>query len=118
MIGRAPLTIERVADIPSDFSIDSVPRMEPPRGVLTCAPSHYDVIDVKNPFMAGHAGTVDRAAASRQWNDLRTAFARAGAAVVDIPPIDGCEDMVFSANPALFGLDADGVKTCAPSRMT
>jgi N-dimethylarginine dimethylaminohydrolase len=88
------------------------------RGVLLCPPDHFDVIDVKNPFMEGRAGTVDRALARAQWEALREAFRRAGAAVETVEPVPGCEDMVFCANPTLTGLDAGGRPLCLLSRMT
>jgi arginine dihydrolase len=108
---------DRAANLPHGSLIDRVHEMPQPRGVIVCPPDHFDVVDVKNPFMAGKAGTVDKHLARDQWEAMCTAFATAGAEVFDVAPLAGCEDMVFCANTALLGLDPDGAKTCVPSRM-
>jgi len=113
-----PLLYERVANLPSDFSPLSQPPMEYARGVVLCPPDYFDVVDVKNPFMAGNAGKVDRDVARHQWEAMRAAFRSAGAEVVELTPLAGCEDMVFCANTAFLGVDANGEKTCVPGRMT
>lgn len=87
-----------------------------PRGVLVCPPDDFDVIDVKNPFMAG-APPVDRGAARAQWDALCDAFRDAGMAVEVVPATPGCEDMVFAANQTFVGLDGAGRKVCLLSRM-
>jgi N-dimethylarginine dimethylaminohydrolase len=106
------------SELGSGWRITDVASMRAPRGVVMCAPTHYDVVDVKNPFMEGQAGKIDRRSALRQWQDLRRAFARAGATVFEVPAAAGCEDMVFCANPVLLGLDDRGATTCIPGRMT
>ncbi len=45
-----------------------------PSGVLMCPPDHFDVVDEKNPHMAGQAGHVDRVLARAQWGKLRALF--------------------------------------------
>jgi N-dimethylarginine dimethylaminohydrolase len=91
--------------------------VEGAKGVLLCPPDHFDVIDVKNPFMEGQAGRVDRERARTQWEDLAEAFRAAGLEVDMLPPLPGCEDMVFSANPSLTGLGKGGKRICVLSRM-
>lgn len=113
-----PRLYERVADLPIEWRPDAQPAMEHARGVVLCPPDYFDIIDVKNPFMAGNAGNVDREAARRQWEAMRGAFKQAGAEVAELDALSGCEDMVFCANTALLGVDANGVKTCVPGRMT
>jgi N-dimethylarginine dimethylaminohydrolase len=115
--GRKARVYERAADLEPDFSLTAIPAMRPPIGVLLCAPTDYDVVDVQNPFMAGQAGTVSRAAATAEWNALRTVFAEAGLQVFEVDPLPGREDMVFTANPVLLGLDAAGDPVCVPGRM-
>ena len=88
------------------------------RGVVMSPPDHFDVVDVKNPFMAGNAGTVDRALALEQWAAMRKTFAAEGARVEIVPALAACEDMVFCANTALLGLSADGHPVCVPAHMT
>lgn len=70
-------------------------------GVLMCTPEHFDVVDVKNFFMRGSVGRVDRALAQRQWNNLRGMFQKLGLLVKEIPGAPGVEDMVFSANSGI-----------------
>lgn len=87
-----------------------------PAGVLLCRPAHFDVIDVKNPFMQT-AVPVDRGRAMQQWAALRTAFESAGLAPFEVQPLRGAEDMVFTANPAFTGLDLDGTRVAVAGRM-
>ncbi|MGQ0612776.1 MAG: dimethylarginine dimethylaminohydrolase family protein [Planctomycetaceae bacterium] len=105
------------AALPRDFHRSALPPMPAPRAVLLCPPDAFDVVDVKNPFMEGQAGRVDRAEARRQWDALGEAFARCGLAVHRIAPTPGCEDMVFCANQTFCGLDADGARVCILSHM-
>lgn len=113
-----PEVYERVEHLPKDFSVAALPEMARPVGALLCPPDYFDVIDVKNPFMAGKAGTVDKPKARREWEALRDAFSRAGARVETLSPLPQCEDMVFCANTALFGIDAEDRKVCFPGRMS
>ena len=92
-----------VADL-KGFSIKNCAAMPDPGRVLMCPPDHYDVVDVKNPFMREHVGKVNKAAAQQEWTMLREAFEQAGKPVVTIPAVAGLEDMVFAANQALTGL--------------
>jgi len=86
-------------------------------GVLLCPPDHFDVVDVKNPFMEGQKGRVDRARARAQWDALADAFRATGLAVEVLPSVPGCEDMVFTANPSFTGRGANGERICVLSRM-
>jgi len=69
--------------------------------VLVCPPEHFEVLDVKNAFMAGHVGAVDRALARRQWDELAAVLRREGIAIETLPAASGREDMVFTANGAV-----------------
>lgn len=109
---------ERVEHLPKNFSLEALEPMARTVGAVLCPPDRFDVIDVKNAFMAGNAGNVDKAAARREWECLRDAFSAAGARVELLKPLDACEDMVFCANTALLAVDAQGRKTCLPGRMT
>ena len=91
--------------------------MSSAHAVLVCRPDHFDVVDVKNAFMEGQAGAVDRDAARRQWDDLCAAFAQAGVDVEVLDPTAGCEDMVFAANQVFPGLDAAGARVCVLGHM-
>ncbi|NNN04676.1 MAG: amidinotransferase [Elusimicrobia bacterium] len=99
------------------FSLKNCPPMPLPSGVLMCAPDHYQVLAVKNPYMAGHIGAVDRVRARRQWEDVREAFDAAGCPVSLIEPVPGLEDMAFCANPSLAGTRPDGERVALLSAM-
>jgi N-dimethylarginine dimethylaminohydrolase len=88
-----------------------------PTGVLMCRPTYFDVIDVKNPFMRPNAESIDRGKAEYQWSTLAAAFAESGLAVHEVAPVEGCEDMVFTANPAFTGVRADGTRVALGSCM-
>jgi len=87
------------------------------KGVLLCPPDHFDVIDVKNEFMRGQEGKVDRARARRQWDALGETFRGIGLEVETLEPLPGCEDMVFCANPSFTGVNGRGKKVAVLSRM-
>jgi len=94
------------------FSIKGCPAMPAPSRVLMCPPDHFDVLDVKNPYMAGHVGGVDRKLAREQWERVREAFQAAGKPVSLIPPVSGLEDMVFCANQTFVGTTPKGERVC------
>ena len=105
-----------VADL-KGFSLKNCPSMPDPSGVLMCAPDHFDVVDVKNPFMSGQVGTVNRTLARKQWEDLKAAFEAAGKPVSLIEPVEGLEDMVFCANQTLVGLTPKMERVCMLGQM-
>jgi len=84
--------------------------------VLLCPPTHFDVIDQKNAYMAG-GSPIDRAKAQEQWQSLCSALEDAGYQVETIAPAPGHEDMVFAANPVFVGFHKDIGKFIVPSRM-
>ena len=77
-----------------------VPRTPHVMRLLVCPPEHFEVLDVKNAFMASHVGDVDRARAARQWDALSAALAAEGVRLETLPAAPGREDMVFTANGA------------------
>jgi N-dimethylarginine dimethylaminohydrolase len=91
--------------------------MPMPSDVLLANPDFFEVRDVKNAFMEGRVGTVNRRAAMVQWQALRETFERCGVHTHVLPAVAGCEDMVFTANPSFNGRTAGGRKICVPSRM-
>ncbi|MEM6446062.1 MAG: TIGR00300 family protein [Cyanobacteria bacterium P01_D01_bin.123] len=68
---------------------------------LMCAPDHYDVDYVINPWMEGNVHRSSRARAREQWQAL---YKKIGdrASVELVPPQQGWPDMVFSANAGLI----------------
>lgn len=112
-----PGTCASAGSLPAGFSRAALREMPLPRRVLVSPPDFFDVIDVKNPFMEGQIGRVDKAEARRQWDALCDAFRRAGLAVDVVPATPGCEDMVFTANQTFPGLDPAGNRVCLLSHM-
>jgi N-dimethylarginine dimethylaminohydrolase len=109
--------IYRIVHELKGFSLKNCPAMPLPSGALMCAPDHYQVLAVKNPYMSGHIGAVELPRARRQWEELREAFDAAGCPVSLIEPTPGLEDMVFCANQSLAGTRPDGEKVAVLSRM-
>src|SRR5919199_1874294 len=68
---------------------------------LMCAPDHYDVDYVINPWMEGNVHKSSRDRAVEQWEKLYPVLKEN--AVVDlVPPAKGWPDMVFTANAGLL----------------
>lgn len=70
--------------------------------ILMCAPTHYGVEYVINPWMKGQLGHTDRALAQRQWDGLRQAIEKL-AEVTLVEPREHQPDMVFTANAGMVG---------------
>ena len=68
--------------------------------ILMCAPDHFGVNYVINPWMLGNRGRINHALAVRQWNNLRDAVA-AHAEITLIEPQPNLPDMVFTANAGM-----------------
>ncbi len=64
---------------------------------LMCAPDHYDVDYVINPWMQGNLHRASPELAREQWQRLHDLLA-SRAVVERIPPRPGVPDMVFTAN--------------------
>ncbi|HXY58327.1 MAG TPA: arginine deiminase-related protein [Methylocystis sp.] len=68
--------------------------------ILMCAPDHYGVDYVINPWMAAHVGGINHARALSQWLNLRDLLAPL-ADLKFVAPHPGLPDMVFTANAGL-----------------
>jgi lysine-ketoglutarate reductase/saccharopine dehydrogenase-like protein (TIGR00300 family) len=68
--------------------------------ILMCAPNHYDVDYVINPWMEGNIHRSSRELAQTQWNKLYEVL-KVHATVDLIEPQQGWPDMVFTANAGL-----------------
>ena len=99
--------IQSVAEL-ERLDAGALPSRPEPRRVLMCTPEHFDVVDVKNPFMEGNVGRVDKARARAEWEGLRRTYEAAGHEVLTIRGAEGLEDMVFAANQVLPGLGPGG----------
>ncbi|MBD2209264.1 TIGR00300 family protein [Nostoc linckia FACHB-104] len=74
--------------------------MTSPIRFLMCAPDHYDVDYVINPWMEGNIHKSSRDRAVEQWQKLYHVLKEH--AIVDlVPPEKGWPDMVFTANAGL-----------------
>ena len=89
---------------------------EMPNLVLLCPPTHFDVIDQKNAYMAG-GSPINRAKAQEQWQSLCSALEDAGYKVETIAPAPGHEDMVFRGESGLRRFHRTSEKFIVPSRM-
>lgn len=67
---------------------------------LMCAPEHFEVAYVINPWMEGNIAYGRNEVATRQWSALTRMIARV-ADVDCISPVAGVPDMVFTANAGL-----------------
>ncbi|HTL89502.1 MAG TPA: fused N-dimethylarginine dimethylaminohydrolase/saccharopine dehydrogenase domain-containing protein, partial [Leptolyngbya sp.] len=68
--------------------------------ILMCAPDHYDVDYVINPWMEGNIHKSSRDRAVEQWQGLYHLIKEH--AIVDlVTPEKGVPDMVFTANAGL-----------------
>jgi N-dimethylarginine dimethylaminohydrolase len=108
--------IRSAADLAA-LDVAALPDRVEPQRVLMCTPESFDVVDVKNAFMEGNVGSVDRVEAAAEWEALRCAFEVAGHEVVTIEGAPGLEDMVFSANQVLPGMGEDGTPYVVLSHM-
>lgn len=72
---------------------------------LMCAPKHFAVMYIINPWMDPIAWTCDAqklaAQSRREWDLLRALLVACGAEVELVPPRPGMPDMVFTANAAV-----------------
>jgi lysine-ketoglutarate reductase/saccharopine dehydrogenase-like protein (TIGR00300 family) len=71
-----------------------------PVRILMCAPHHYDVDYVINPWMEGNIHRSSRDRAQAQWNQLHQVL-KTYAEVDLVEPQPGWPDMVFTANAGL-----------------
>ncbi len=99
------------------FSLRNCPAMAEPSGVLMCPPDYFQVLSIKNPYMAHHVGDVNRDRARQQWDAAVAAFTAAGCQVSVIAATPGLEDMVFAANSSLTGTRPDGEKVALIASM-
>lgn len=105
-----------------NFSLEQVASRQEPKKVLMCTPDYFNVIDVKNPHMEGHIGSIDKARACDQWNAIKAIYQNLVKEKVledflEIPGAPGCEDMVFAANQSFPWRSEDKTKEVVLSNM-
>lgn len=69
--------------------------------ILMCPPDYYGIQYEINPWM-NRQRQADHPLAVQQWHDLRELLASQGAAILEMPPVAGLPDLVFTANAALI----------------
>jgi N-dimethylarginine dimethylaminohydrolase len=69
--------------------------------ILMCPPAFYGIEYEINPWMNTER-QVDHARAREQWRALYDRLVEAGADIVEVAPVEGLPDMVFTANAALI----------------
>ncbi|MDB5798345.1 MAG: nitrate reductase [Paucimonas sp.] len=74
--------------------------MNPTNRILMCAPDHFNVAYVINPWMKGNVACCDPVLAMRQWQELARAIGRV-ASVETVRGGESVPDMVFTANAGL-----------------
>ena len=67
--------------------------------VLLCPPTYFDVLYQINPHMK--VGDVDKELAYKQWGNLKSSLEEIGVECLEIEPVEGLPDMVFTANQSL-----------------
>src|ERR1700730_16801634 len=72
----------------------------PRQKILLCAPDHFDVQYVINPWMLGNRGRINHSLAAEQWTNLKNAIG-AYADLAFIEPQPNLPDMVFTANAGM-----------------
>lgn len=76
-------------------------RRAPARGaILMCAPDHFGVDYIINPWMENQVGQATLSRAKAQWDNLRRRLA-AHSDIAFVAPTPGLPDMVFTANAGL-----------------
>ncbi len=94
--------------------------------ILMCAPHHYDVDYVINPWMEGNIHRSSRDRAEAQWDKLYQVL-QSYAEIDLVEPQKGWPDMVFTANAGLilgdtvvlsrfFNTERQGVETYFKAR--
>ncbi|HEX8549018.1 MAG TPA: arginine deiminase family protein [Cytophagaceae bacterium] len=105
-----------------DFDITKIESRQEPTKVLMCTPDCFEVIDVKNPYMKGNTGLINKSKAHEQWHAIKRFYQLLVTAgqlekYVEIKGAVGCEDMVFAANQTLPWRFPDGSKKVILSKM-
>lgn len=117
MVALKSCLISSAAELDSRLNLEAIPARPEPTAILMCAPTHFQIIDCKNPFMQGQANLCDVELAKRQWQELKKTFEKLGRVVHELPAQAGLEDMVFSANQVLPGTTVDGTHFVVVSNM-
>jgi N-dimethylarginine dimethylaminohydrolase len=69
--------------------------------ILMCPPEHFGIEYEINAWMDRRRPS-DRTLAQNQWSQLRATLVSCGAEIVELAPVPGLPDLVFTANAALI----------------
>jgi len=69
--------------------------------ILMCRPDYYGIEYEINPWM-NRERQADHAVAVQQWKALREILVELGVEVLELAPVDGLPDLVFTANAAMI----------------
>lgn len=105
-----------------NFRFSDLVEMPIPDKILMVRPTYFDVIDVKNTYMEGQQGMIDKDLAKQQWDALYLIYKQLEqegilSEVAVIEGVPNLVDMVFSANQSLPWLLPDGQKVVVMSNM-
>ncbi|MCO5233890.1 MAG: hypothetical protein LC105_05790 [Chitinophagales bacterium] len=94
----------------SDWDIQQIPSMDLPSGLLMVSPEGFEIVDIKNPYMANHIGKVNKDIVLAQWKNIFEILVqwKSLGVIKNLEVIKGkvgLEDMVFCANPFFAYLD-------------
>jgi N-dimethylarginine dimethylaminohydrolase len=70
--------------------------------ILICRPNFYKIDYSINPWMAPQTNQADSNLAIQQWEKLKELIMDAGGEPVEVDPVEGWPDMVFTANAGLI----------------
>lgn len=105
-----------------DFRLEDIPSMPEPSKILLVTPAYFEVVDVKNPYMEGQEGAINKEIAWEQWDSLHAIYKHFQAKdwlnnVAVLDGASGMEDMVFAANQSLPWFTISGKKKVILSNM-
>jgi N-dimethylarginine dimethylaminohydrolase len=105
-----------------DFSYADLKDMPVPDRILMVTPTYFDVIDVKNTYMEGQMGMINKDLARQQWDSLfqickQLEIEGVLSEVALIEGVPDLVDMVFSANQSLPWMLPTGQKVVVLSNM-
>lgn len=87
-----------------------------PNKILMCRPEYFTVEYVGNNFMDIN-NPPDKAKAIQQWEGLKNIYENLGYQVIEINPVEGLPDMVFTANQSFPFVDENSNKKVILSKM-
>jgi N-dimethylarginine dimethylaminohydrolase len=75
--------------------------MDAPDQILMCSPKYYGIEYEINPWMKTER-QADHELALRQWQSLKHIFEELGVQILELEPVAGLPDLVFTANAAII----------------